>query len=317
VAVAVSGLAGYSWFGHLPPTDGSTIPRVVRYEAAQQIPYPIEEAVWRWQTFRDLEQPDVPDVDAAVFALPRAEIGQMLLSFSEAGIDVDTMQMAPLALYNFAAFEALLADRGATLLADVGAGEIDVVVADGRRVWVRAVGPGGNRLTDAIAREAGVPFEEAEKIKRAGAAAWDDPGIAAAAERAGDELAGQIKQGAEAYAAEHPDSRLTRTVLAGGAFRLPGLREGVERALGVPAAVVDAFHAASEPAGGGAEGLAENAPMLAVAYGLALQELDRGRVHVNFLPSGIARRWGWKDAGLLAGARRVLGRLFGRGGSRR
>ena len=204
VVVSVPGASGCTRFVHLPPTDISTIPSLVRFEAAQQVPFPIAEAIWRWQTFRDPRRPSAPDVDAGIFALKKSALGEMLLQFSVAGVNVDAMQLAPLALYNFMARDGLLADEDATMLLDVGAGAIDVVVGEGRRIWTQTAEVG--------AGEAGA-----------------------------GPLAERIARIVADYAAHYPDSKLARVIAAGGALRQGALREAVQSRLAAPVECVERF----------------------------------------------------------------------------
>jgi type IV pilus assembly protein PilM len=45
----VPGNLGLSKFIKLPPIESKKIPDIVKYEARQQIPFPLEQVVWRWQ----------------------------------------------------------------------------------------------------------------------------------------------------------------------------------------------------------------------------------------------------------------------------
>jgi len=317
VAVSVPGWGGYCRFVHLPPVDSTRIPEVVHYEATQQIPFPLEEVIWQWQTFRDPDKPDSPDVDVGIFALRRSDVGEMLLLFSEAGINIDTMQMAPLALYNFMAFDRQAADHGATLLADVGADETDFVVADGRRIWTRTAHIGGNHFTEALAQRLGVPFEQAEQTKCRPAGPDGGEEIREALQPAYDELAGQIRQAVDAYAAGHSNASFTRVLALGNCFRLPGLAESVEQGLGIPVARIAGCNRLKLSDGVDAEALGGNVLALPVAYGLAVQGLGLTTLHADFLPAGIARKADWAQQGLAGAAGRVLRNLLSRLRSRR
>ena len=78
LAVGVSGQSGFTRFVKLPPVESKKIPDIVRFEAEQQIPFPINEVVWRWQSFQD---PNSPDVEVGIFAMKRADITEMLNHF--------------------------------------------------------------------------------------------------------------------------------------------------------------------------------------------------------------------------------------------
>jgi type IV pilus assembly protein PilM len=282
VVVSVPGRCGCTRFVHLLPVDSGSVPSLVRFEAAQQLPFRLEESIWRWQTFRDPDRPDEPDVDVGIFALRRDAVGEALLLFAEANVSVDTIQMAPLALLNSMAFEGRLAGEGATLLVDVGAGETNLVVADGRRIWTRTVELGGSRLAQA---------------------------------HAVDELAEAVRRAAEQYLAEQPAPGFARVVAAGGAFRLAALRPALEAKLARGVDVVDRYRRLAASTASAEPAFVQNAPALAVAYGLALQGLGLTAVHANFVPPGIAHKYGWQRAESPGALRRLIWTLLGRDGS--
>src|SRR5262245_56416826 len=49
VAVSVAGQAGLARFVKLPPVEEKKISDIVKFEAKQQIPFPLEEVVWDYQ----------------------------------------------------------------------------------------------------------------------------------------------------------------------------------------------------------------------------------------------------------------------------
>ncbi|MFN9960283.1 MAG: type IV pilus biogenesis protein PilM, partial [bacterium] len=70
VAVAVPGQSGLSKFIKLPPIEAKKIPDIVKYEARQQIPFPLEQVVWDWQRLAGgmEESGFVIDAEVALFA---------------------------------------------------------------------------------------------------------------------------------------------------------------------------------------------------------------------------------------------------------
>jgi len=311
VAVSVPGRNSCSTFVHLAPIDGHDLPRLIRYEAGQQIPFPMEEVIWRWQTFRDPESLDSPDVDAGIFAARRRDVGEMLLLFSEAGVGVDTMQTAPLALYNLMRFTEALPDAAAALLVDLGADETDLVVADERRIWTRTEPLGARRLTEAVARELDLPFEEAEALQRRPAAGDDAERVARAMQPLFRELTDRIRRCMDDYTRQHPSSRFTRLIAAGGGFRLPALEAFVRQELEPPLLRADVSGKLAISPAVDAARLRDAAASLAVACGLALQGLGLAPVHVNFLPAGIAHKLAGTRSprAIRRAVRSLLGRL--------
>src|SRR5437016_12986608 len=49
VAIAVPGQSGLARFVKLPPVEEKKIADIVKFEAKQQIPFPLEEVVWDYQ----------------------------------------------------------------------------------------------------------------------------------------------------------------------------------------------------------------------------------------------------------------------------
>src|SRR3954469_4419491 len=114
VAIAVPGQAGLVKFIKLPPVEKKRIPDIVKFEARQQIPFALEEVIWDYQQIG--EKADAEDdegftmAEVGLFAMKRDQINRALLPFAAAGIEVDIVQMGPIALYNFLTFDRLRGD---------------------------------------------------------------------------------------------------------------------------------------------------------------------------------------------------------------
>ncbi|MFM1997103.1 MAG: hypothetical protein RLZZ111_1490, partial [Planctomycetota bacterium] len=109
VAVSVPGSRGLSKFIKLPPIEAKKIPDIVKYEARQQIPFPLEQVVWRWQRLAGgmEESGFVLDAEVALFAMKREEVFKALQPLADAGIRVDILQLAPISLANMVIFDQL------------------------------------------------------------------------------------------------------------------------------------------------------------------------------------------------------------------
>src|SRR6476659_8033136 len=59
VSVGVSGQASFARFIKLPPVEPKKIPEIVRFEAIQQIPFPLDDVEWSYQLFKQNDSPDV------------------------------------------------------------------------------------------------------------------------------------------------------------------------------------------------------------------------------------------------------------------
>jgi type IV pilus assembly protein PilM len=290
VAVAVPGQSSFTRFVKLPPVEGSRVPEIVRFEAEQQIPFSINDVHWRWQTFQD---PDSPDVEVGIFAMKRVDVADALHYFSDVNLNVDIVQMAPLALYNFLRFDEQYAEDGATLLADIGADKTDLVVSDGARIWTRTIQIGGNNFTEALVRAFKLSFPKAEKLKRTAASSKYARQIFQAMRPVFADLVQEIQRSIGYYTSLHRETRFKRLVGLGNGFRLPGLQKFLEQNLNIPVVRVDNYNKLAPSPAVNEPTFTENVLSFAVAYGLALQGLELSAISTNLLPSEIARRRVW------------------------
>src|SRR5438874_7030855 len=109
VAIAVPGQSGLARFVKLPPVEEKKINDIVRFEAKQQIPFPLEEVVWDYQKIGAGSVTDgfAMETEIGLFAMKRDMIHRHLQHFLDVKIEVNVVQMAPLALCNYVAFDLL------------------------------------------------------------------------------------------------------------------------------------------------------------------------------------------------------------------
>jgi len=290
IAISVPGQSSFTRFVKLPPVEARRIPEIVRFEAEQQIPFPINDVIWQWQTFRD---PDSPDIEVGLFAMKQTDIAERLEHFDQVNLNVDIVQMAPLALYNFMIFDEQLAGEGATLLADVGADKTDLVVADGARIWTRTIQIGGNNFTEALVKAFKLSFTKAEKLKRTAATSKYARQIFQAMRPVFSDLVQEIQRSVGYYTSLHRETRFKKLLGLGNGFRLPGLQKFLEQNLNVSVARIDSYNKLTPSATVNAPTFTENVLSFATAYGLAIQGLGKTTVSTNLLPGEIVRQRIW------------------------
>jgi Tfp pilus assembly PilM family ATPase len=109
VAISVPGQSGLARFVKLPPVEEKKIPDIVRFEAKQQIPFPLDEVVWDYQKIGSGTVTDgfAMETEIGLFAIKRDMVNRAMQQFKDVNIEVHLVQMAPLALSNFLAFDLL------------------------------------------------------------------------------------------------------------------------------------------------------------------------------------------------------------------
>ena len=109
VAIGIAGQSGLARFVKLPPVEEKKIPEIVKFEAKQQIPFPLDEVVWDWQKTSGGEVADgfAMETEVGIFAMKRDVISRYLGYFGGSKIEVHCVQMSPLALVNYATYETM------------------------------------------------------------------------------------------------------------------------------------------------------------------------------------------------------------------
>ena len=176
IAVSVPGQAGLSKFIKLPPVEASKIPDIVTYEARQQIPFPLEQVVWSWQRLEGgiEESGFVIDAEIALFAMKRDQVAKAIEPFREAEIEIDFLQLSPVALANVVMFDQLPkpseidpdAPPPSIVLASLGVDSTDLIITNGLKIWQRTMPIGGSNFTRALVQGMRMTFPKAENLKR-------------------------------------------------------------------------------------------------------------------------------------------------------
>src|SRR5262249_22087169 len=109
VAVGIAGQSGLARFVKLPPVEEKKIAEIVKFEAKQQIPFPLEEVVWDYQKIAGGNAVDgfALETEIGLFAMKRDVIARYLGYFQTGKAEVHLIQMTPLALVNFATYELI------------------------------------------------------------------------------------------------------------------------------------------------------------------------------------------------------------------
>jgi type IV pilus assembly protein PilM len=220
VFISVPGSSTFARFVKLPPVETKKIPEIVRFEAIQQIPFPLDQVNWDYHTF---QHPDSPDVEVGIFAMKKELVAGVMANFAAVDLAVTGVQMSPLAVYNAVAYDGINENKG-TVVIDMGAEHTDLVIMDQGRLWLRTINIGGNHFTDALAKSFKQPFAKAESLKKTAATSKYQKQIYQSMRPIFADLVAEIQRSIGHYNSSHRDSRLERVVGMGNPFKLPNLQ---------------------------------------------------------------------------------------------
>ena len=291
VGISVSGQSSFARFIKLPPVEPKKVPEIVKFEAIQQIPFPLEDVEWSYQLFQD---PESPDIEVGIFAMRKELVNAHIRQFTDLEMNVQVVQMGPLAVYNGMQYDQRLAD-GTTMIVDCGAENTDLIIADGETVWLRTISIGGNNFTEALTKSFKLNFPKAEELKRNAATSKYQRQIFQAMRPVFADLVSEIQRSIGFYGTVHRDSRIKRIIALGSTFRLPTLQKYLQQNLQVEVERIDGFSGGAPADGRLGALLNENIVSLATAYGLAVQAMGDSKITSSLLPEPIRKAKIWKE----------------------
>lgn len=248
----------------------------VETEANQYIPFSLDEVNLDFQVLGPA--PNNPeDVEVLIAASRKEKIEDRVATAEAAGLKAIVMDVDLYAAQ--AAFE--LTGLGATAeehdhniaMVDVGATTMSVnVLRNGQSIYLREQPFGGNELTQDIQTKFGLTAEEAELAKRDGGLPEEYQGelLQPFVEKMGLEIARAL----HFFFSSTPHNQVSRIVLSGGCAAIPGVDAAIERRTQVTTVVADPFVNMDLSPRIRAASLAQDAPSLMVACGLALRRFD-------------------------------------------
>jgi len=299
VALAVPGQLGLSKFIKLPPIESKKIADIVKYEARQQIPFPLEQVVWDWQRLPGgIEEGGfVLDAEVAIFAMKRDQVFKALAPLQQAGVDVDILQLAPVALANMAMFDQLPPAAtvdpekppASVVVVAMGVDTTDVVMTNGMRIQQRSMPIGGSTFTKALVKDMQLTFAKAEHLKRHAVRAEDPKAVFKAMRPVFNEFTSELQRSLNYFTNADRTAVIGRVILLGNAAKLRGLSDYVAKQLQLDVQRLDAFTGLEGPAVIGAPAFRENRLGFGTAYGLALQGAGGSSLTTNVMPGEIVR----------------------------
>ncbi len=295
MAVGVPGQAGLVRFVKLPPVEEKKVMEIVKFEAKQQIPFPLEEVVWDYQKLSDKQEVIggfAMETEIGLFAMKRDIIARQLAHYQGVKAEVHLVQMAPLALANYATYE-LLKKRGeasveepagdlppgkkkkCVVVLDIGTEGSNLLITDGVKViWQRPVPLGGNNFTRVLTKELKLTFAKAEHLKRNAAKSPDLAQILKALRPVLTDFVGEVQRSLGYFTNTHRDAHVAYMVGLGSAFKLPGLQKYLSEKLSLEVRKPTKIEGVVGDAVLNDAVFQENVLTFPVAYGLALQGLS-------------------------------------------
>ncbi|MFG0292255.1 MAG: type IV pilus assembly protein PilM [Phycisphaerales bacterium JB050] len=291
IVASVAGNTAFARFAKLPPVEPKNVENVVKFEAAQQIPFPIEDVEWDYQLF---SSEDSPEVEVGIFAMTREKVQEKLALWGDAGLSPNAITISPIAAFNAIAYDLRFTpETPGTIILDIGTVSTDLIITERGRVWVRTFPLGGHNFTEAIAEKFQLSYSKAEKLKSEADSSKYKKHVFQALKPILSDLVQDVQRSISYYQDTHPDAKLERLIGIGSTFKLFALRKLLSQQLGIEVFRFERFKQISVDGAGAADFEAASINLV-TAYGLALQGLGMTPISANLMPATVLRESSWK-----------------------
>lgn len=256
--------------------EGADLEAQVMLEAPNHIPYPIDEVSLDFEVLGPT--PGNPQSNQVLLAASRSETVEARAdALTIGGLTPKVMDVEAFAVEN--ALDLVKdqlgagANEGLVALVDSGATITSLTIMErGRTIYTREQPFGGKQLTDEIMRRFGLSHDDAALAKSQGGLpeSYEDEVL----EPFKESFVQQVGRLLQFFYASSEHSRVDHLLLAGGNACLPGIAQLMEDQLGVPTLVANPLAQMTLGPRVQAHALAQDAPALMIATGLALRSFD-------------------------------------------
>lgn len=248
----------------------------IELQADQHVPYPLEELNLDFQVLGPAEHsPD--DVEVLLVASRSEHVDARIAALQAAGLTPRIVDVESYAMENAFSLIAQQFPGGgkdqAIAVADIGATMTTLtIIENGQIIYTREQVFGGKQLTEEIMRRYGLSYEEAGRAKRQGG--LPDSYEEEVLEPFKEAMAQQVSRALQFFFSASQHNRIDHILLAGGCAVIPGAVETIQEATDTPTTIANPFSSMAVASNIRPQRLAEDAPALMVACGLALRSFD-------------------------------------------
>lgn len=291
---SVAGHTVFTRFVKLPPVAGDKVDQIVEFEAKQNVPFPIDEVSWDYEF---VTPKDSLETEVVLVAMKADSLNEIHDAVIASGVNAVGVDLAPAALYNAFRYNYPDADEP-VLVIDLGARSTNLVFIEEGRFFTRNLLVGGAAVTNAVAKEFGISFTEAEAQKVSqgfvalGGAVEDHPDEAINAmskvmRNAVTRLHAEVLRTINYYRSQQGGSAPRRVLLAGGGAATGFIAEFFAEKLKLPVENFDGLRGVQLDRGVNADAARAASPCMGELAGLALRGMGGCPCELDIVPDAI------------------------------
>jgi len=279
VALSVSGISVIVKKITLPEMTEEELDESIHWEAEQYIPFDIEDVNIDYQILGPVGDEGSPQMEVLLVAVKKDKINEYTSLVEEAGLTPVVVDVDAFTLENMYEINYEINRNEAVALIDIGAGLMNInVILNGMSAFTRDISIGGNQFTEAIQKEFGLSFGDAEKVKKG----EDVEGVTfqevvPILESVSNDIASEILRSFDFFraTASKNKTQITRVMISGGCAKMKGFKDFLSKHLGMEVGIMNPFQNVEILEGSfDFDKIQEIAPTAAVGIGLALRRVD-------------------------------------------
>ncbi|MDP8230336.1 MAG: pilus assembly protein PilM [Candidatus Gorgyraea atricola] len=254
VNIAAGGQSVFVRFVKLLQTKEDKLKQTMKFEAQNQIPFPLNEVAWDWSL---LDKDKKATKKAVIVAIKKNLINDMIAKLKSIKLATNLIDVSPIALYNCMSFNEDYEEAKLGAILDIGERSSNLIIFKQGNIWIRSFPIAGERITEA--KEQGI-----------------------------EELIGEIERSIEYYfmqsGEESATKKLNELILTGGGSLIQDLVAAISAKFDMAPKILDPFRKLqidkSAFSNTESQGIKNQ---LAVAIGLGLRGMTGLKIEVNFL----------------------------------
>jgi type IV pilus assembly protein PilM len=236
----------------MPKMEEKEIRESLKWEADEQLPYPVENAAIDYLKIDENEE----GVEYLISAVKKNIVDNYLSPFERINLKVDVVNIQPMALISLLEYQEEI--EGNVAVIDIGTTASQVTIANKNNIILsRTIDTGGQQFTKTLMEIDGSEFNDAEenKIKYgldAENAGKEDASIEAfqldsaigedkRLETLADSLASEITRSFNYFNIKKRGEEISKVFITGGGAKIKGLNDFISKELGREIEVLDTF----------------------------------------------------------------------------
>lgn len=261
----------------LPQMTEDELAESIKWEAEQYIPFDINDVNMDFQILNTFVDTDgKPQMNVLLAAVKKDKLTEYTSLIIEAGLKPVIVDIDSFALENMYGINYEIKEGETVALINIGASLTNInILKDGLFVFTRDVSIGGNKYTEAIQKDLGLSYDDAEKIKQGeNVEGGDSSALESVIENVSTEIASEITRSFGYFKTASGNENIDKVILSGGSSKVKNLDSFLHERLEVPVEIVNPFRKINIPSEFDINYIKDVSPIAAVVVGLGIRRLN-------------------------------------------